>query len=141
MGSLAALARVGAMCAESAGGRRDLQRASGALEASSVASRDFKPVERPRLSVRENYLASKDQSYTEVAMSEHVIHNPVPTPEHMAELLGVSPARVLALRGIMRPSGPDARSERNGAGLRIEFKKAQSGAGKKSSSRARAKAR
>ena len=35
-------------------------------------------------------------------MSEHVIQNPVPTPEQMAELLGVSPARVKTLRSIMR---------------------------------------
>jgi hypothetical protein len=35
-------------------------------------------------------------------MSEHVIQNPVPTPEQMANLLGVSPARVATLRNIMR---------------------------------------
>lgn len=35
-------------------------------------------------------------------MSEHVIQNPVPTAEQMANLLGVSPARVATLRNIMR---------------------------------------
>ena len=35
-------------------------------------------------------------------MSEHVIQNPVPTPEQMAKMLGVSPDRVKILRGIMR---------------------------------------
>jgi hypothetical protein len=34
-------------------------------------------------------------------MSEHVIQNPVPTPEQMATLLGVSQARVVTLRNIM----------------------------------------
>ena len=37
-------------------------------------------------------------------MSEHVIQNPVPTPEQMAEMLGVSRARVEVLRRIMGSS-------------------------------------
>jgi len=34
-------------------------------------------------------------------MSTHVIGNPVPTPEEMGEILGLSPKRVAALRRIM----------------------------------------
>lgn len=40
-------------------------------------------------------------------MSEHVIQNPVPTPEQMAQMLGVSPDRVKMLRGIMRSPTTD----------------------------------
>ena len=38
--------------------------------------------------------------YTE-AMSPYVIRNPVPTPEQMAEILGISSERVTAVREIM----------------------------------------
>ena len=34
-------------------------------------------------------------------MSAHIIANPVPTPEEMGEILGLSPDRVKAVRQIM----------------------------------------
>lgn len=46
-------------------------------------------------------------------MSEHVIQNPVPTPEQMAEMLGVSPDRVNTLRGIMRSPSTGSFLQRN----------------------------
>ncbi len=47
-------------------------------------------------------------------MSEHVIQNAVPTPEQMAEMLGVSPARVKTLRRIMRSPSAGSFLQRNG---------------------------
>jgi 3-polyprenyl-4-hydroxybenzoate decarboxylase len=45
-------------------------------------------------------------------MSVHVIGNPVPTPEEMGRILGLSPKRVAAVRSIM--STPSSRkSSRN----------------------------
>jgi hypothetical protein len=41
-------------------------------------------------------------------MSEHVILNPVPTPEQMADLLGISHDRVEALRRIMGSASPSS---------------------------------
>jgi hypothetical protein len=43
-----------------------------------------------------------------LCMSEHVILNPVPTPEQMADLLGVSHDRVEALRRVMRSASPSS---------------------------------
>jgi hypothetical protein len=39
-------------------------------------------------------------------VSAYVITNPVPTPEEMGEILGLSPDRVKAVRAIMSRPGP-----------------------------------
>ena len=39
-------------------------------------------------------------------VSAYVITNPVPTPEEMGEILGLSPDRVKAVRAIMSNPGP-----------------------------------
>ena len=46
-------------------------------------------------------------------MSAHVIGNPVPTPEEMAQILGLSSERVAAVRRIM--SAPTRRKSPKGA--------------------------
>lgn len=80
-------------------------------------------------------------------MIEHVIQNPVPTPEQMAELLGVSPARVEALRGIMRsPTTLSLAQRRRTTGVSVTNKasayRKTSVAGKmKDAARAKTKAR
>src|SRR5580658_2173106 len=43
-------------------------------------------------------------------MAVHVIGNPVPTPEEMAEILGLSPDRVKAIRQIMSTKVPAKKS-------------------------------
>ena len=54
--------------------------------------------------------------YTE-AMSEHIITNPVPTPEEMAARLGISAERVATLRQIMRsPSRSSVAIKRQAGG-------------------------
>ena len=45
-------------------------------------------------------------------MSAHVIGNPVPTPEEMGEILGLSSERVAAVRRIM--SAPKQRKKASG---------------------------
>jgi hypothetical protein len=45
-------------------------------------------------------------------MSAHVIRNPVPTPEQMAKILGISSERVDAVRGIMGSPRTEAGAER-----------------------------
>lgn len=51
-------------------------------------------------------------------MSAHVIGNPVPTPEEMGEILGLSSERVAAVRSIM--SAPSSRKSSKRA--RYSFK-------------------
>jgi hypothetical protein len=46
-------------------------------------------------------------------MSAHIIGNPVPTPEEMAEILGLSSQRVAAVRRIMSTSGKEKASGRS----------------------------
>jgi hypothetical protein len=70
-------------------------------------------------------------------MSEHVILNPVPTPEQMADLLGISQDRVAALRRIMRSASPSsptrlAKSRRNVAKRSAAMKNSRTGEKNKS---------
>ena len=55
-----------------------------------------------------NRVSTYDES-----MSAHVIGNPVPTPEEMAQILGLSSERVAAVRRIM--SAPTKRKSSKGA--------------------------
>ncbi len=59
-------------------------------------------------------------------MSVYVIGNPVPTPEEMAEFLGVSPERVAAIRKIMSTPVRRKTSSRSSAAVKAS-------AGKKAS--------
>jgi hypothetical protein len=45
-------------------------------------------------------------------MSAHIIGNPVPTPEEMGEILGLSSERVAAVRRIMSTTGAETGSRR-----------------------------
>ena len=58
-------------------------------------------------------ISNRVSTYNE-SVSAHVIGNPVPTPEEMAEILGLSPERVAAVRRIM--STPSPRKSLNGSG-------------------------
>jgi hypothetical protein len=55
------------------------------------------------------------------AMREHIITNPVPTPEEMAARLGISLDRVAVLRQIMRSPSPSSKAEvkRQATGLAL----------------------
>jgi hypothetical protein len=59
-------------------------------------------------------------------MAVYVIRNPVPTPEEMAEILGVSPERVAAIRKIMDTPVPRKKSTRSTAATRKPARKASS---------------
>jgi hypothetical protein len=50
-------------------------------------------------------------------MSAHVVSNPVPTPEEMAEILGVEPERLQEIREIMSPVLVE-RTQRGGYAVR-----------------------
>jgi hypothetical protein len=67
----------------------------------------------------------RNESYNE-AMLPHIIGNPVPTPEEMAKILGVSPDRVAAVRRIM--STPKQQKASGNSNVRV-----RAGARKKSS--------
>lgn len=67
-------------------------------------------------------------------MSAHVIANPVPSPEEMAQILGVSSERVAALRSIM--GAPMSRKSSKSAANGVAFKKA---GGPRTSSKVRRK--
>jgi hypothetical protein len=60
-------------------------------------------------------------------MSAHVIRNPVPTPEEMGEILGLSSERVAAVRRIMStPKQEKKTSGRSGVALRAVARKKSS---------------
>src|ERR1039457_3714404 len=54
-------------------------------------------------------------------MSAHVIANPVPSPEEMGQILGLSPERVAALRSIM--SAPSGRKSSRGVETKFSFRR------------------
>jgi hypothetical protein len=54
-------------------------------------------------------------------MNAHVIANPVPTPEEMGRILGLSPERVAAVRSIMNTS-PSRKISRNKSTSTYSFK-------------------
>jgi len=68
-------------------------------------------------------------------MAVHVIANPVPTPEQMGRILGLSSERVAGLRTIMNAPAARKRSKRATDGLRVSARRR---AGSRRTSRARA---
>ena len=92
-----------------------------------AAERDPKlPIQLPfRLQIYTGIRSHCNESYNE-AMLPHIIGNPVPTPEEMAKILGVSPDRVAAVRRIM--STPKQQKASGNSNVRV-----RAGARKKSS--------
>ncbi len=62
-------------------------------------------------------------------MSAHVIGNPVPTPEEMGEILGLSADRVQAVRRIMSTPNRQKASGRSPVAFRADARKKSSPAG------------
>ena len=56
-------------------------------------------------------------------MAMHVIANPVPTPEEMARMLGLSSERVVAVRKIMNATSVRKTSRRSNGRLRVAARK------------------
>jgi hypothetical protein len=59
------------------------------------------------------FLSLPDQRVYTRSMSAHIIGNPVPTPEEMGEILGLSSERVAAVRRIMSTTGAETGSKRS----------------------------
>jgi hypothetical protein len=57
--------------------------------------------------------SSPDQTVYTRSMSAHIIGNPVPTPEEMGQILGLSSERVAAVRRIMSTTGKEKASGRS----------------------------
>ena len=64
-------------------------------------------------------------------MSVHIIGNPVPTPEEMGEILGLSSERVAAVRRIMSTTGAETESRRPTRKRKTEAPKQKAAARKK----------
>jgi hypothetical protein len=62
-------------------------------------------------------------------MTAHVIGNPVPTPEELAEMLGMSPDRVAAVRRIMSTPNRQKTSSRSSVPFKAAARKRSSRSG------------